>query len=582
MVADNSQVLPSLDVWTSALLSKSTAGRGSNGKLEAYGIKKLRELILELAVRGKLVAQDPNDEAASDLLEQTVAEKRRLIKEGVIRESRPPVFPVESPGHQLPASWVWTNLFEIGEIAPRNEADDKVEASFVPMQAISEKYGTPVQNEVKRWGEIKSGFTHFQEEDIVLAKITPCFQNGKSAVMRGLTNGFGAGTTELHVYRAINACTIPEYVLVYLKSPRFIGNGIPKMTGTAGQKRITRDYFGGNHFPLPPLAEQHRIVAKVEELIALCDQLEQQQTDSLAAHQTLVETLLGALTRVESQQEFSAAWARIASHFDTLFTTEASVDQLKQTILQLAVMGKLVPQEPNDEDVQVLLMRSDLSRREAAEKDKRADVDPQNILSADDRWEIPASWNWRGLADLVLFVDYRGKTPIKQSSGIRLLTAKNVRQGQIDLMPEEFLTEHEYKDWMTRGLPKVGDVLFTTEAPMGNAAVVELTVQFALAQRVICFQNYGALDPAFLVIQILSNQFQYILDKNGTGMTARGIKASKLKQLPIAIPPLAEQHRIVAKVNELMALCDALKARLADAQTIQLHLADAIVEQAVC
>jgi len=218
MAMDYPPALPSLDVWTSALRTKTSAGRGSNGKVEAYGIKKLRELILELAVRGKLVEQEPSEEAASELLKQTVAEKKRLIKEGGIRESKPPVVPDGSPDQQLPASWVWTKLFEIGEIAPRNDADDKVEASFVPMQAISEKYGTPVQHEVKSWGEIKSGFTHFREEDVVLAKITPCFQNGKSAVMRGLTNGFGAGTTELHVYRAINACTVPEYVLVYLKS----------------------------------------------------------------------------------------------------------------------------------------------------------------------------------------------------------------------------------------------------------------------------------------------------------------------------------------------------------------------------
>ena len=103
--------------------------------------------------------------------------------------------------------------------------------------------------------------------------------------------------------------------------------------------------------------EQNRIVAKVDELMALCDQLEQQQTHSIEAHQTLVASLLGTLTRVESQQEFSAAWARIASHFDTLFTTEASIDQLKQTILQLAVMGKLVPQDPNDEPAECLLKR---------------------------------------------------------------------------------------------------------------------------------------------------------------------------------------------------------------------------------
>jgi type I restriction enzyme S subunit len=183
------------------------------------------------------------------------------------------------------------------------------------------------------------------------------------------------------------------------------------------------------------------------------------------------------------------------------------------------------------------------------------------------------------LADLVLFVDYRGKTPAKLSSGVRLLTAKNVRKGQINLSPEEFLSESEYHAWMTRGFPKAGDVLFTTEAPMGYAAVVELTELFALAQRVICFQSYGALDPAFLVLQILSDQFQFILDKNGTGVTAKGIKASKLKQLPIAIPPLAEQRRIVAKVEQLMALVAELETQLAASRASGEKLLTALVAE---
>lgn len=238
-----------------------------------HSIDQLKQTILQLAVMGKLVPQDSRDGNASELLRRTASVRRRLIEEGEIRQTKSPMFPVDAPERRLPNNWIWTNLFEIGEIAPRNEEDDAVEASFIPMEAISEKYGVPVRYEIKPWGEIKSGFTHFREEDVVLAKITPCFQNGKSAVMRGLKNRFGAGTTELHVYRTINACTVPEYVLIYLKSPQFITEGIPKMTGTAGQKRITRDYFAGNHFPLPPKAEQQRIVSKVDELMALCDAL---------------------------------------------------------------------------------------------------------------------------------------------------------------------------------------------------------------------------------------------------------------------------------------------------------------------
>jgi type I restriction enzyme, S subunit len=261
--------------------------------------------------------------------------------------------------------------------------------------------------------------------------------------------------------------------------------------------------------------------------------------------------------------------------FDLFADAPDAVAKMRELVLDLAVQGRLVHQDAADEDVELLLARNDEDRRTVAKRDRRADAENQPLLSADDRWEIAESWSWRALADLVLFVDYRGKTPAKLSDGIRLLTAKNVRKGEINLAPEEFLSEEEYHSWMTRGFPKAGDVLFTTEAPMGNAAVVNLTDRFALAQRVICFQSYGAVDSSFLVLQILSTQFQAILDKNGTGVTAKGIKASKLKQLPIALPPLAEQKRIVAKVDELMALCDRLEAQQQERETQASQLARA-------
>lgn len=567
-----------LDLWSSALLTKSTAGRGSNSKLEAYGIKKLRELILELAVRGKLVPQEPNDEPATELLKRVAAGKTQMVKEGIVRKEKdfPPIAEDEIP-FNLPEGWEWARINDVGH--DWGQKTPEAIFTYIDVSAIDNNSGVISSPTLLSASDAPSRARKIvQRGTVIYSTVRPYLKN--ICVIEDDYDPEPIASTAFAILHPLQGMP-GRFFAFYLRSPVFVKYVESVQTGIAYPAINDKQFYGGL-VPVPPLKEQLRIVAKVDELMAMCNQLEQQQTHSIEAHQALVTSLLGTLTRVESQQEFSAAWARIASHFDTLFTTEASIDQLKQTILQLAVMGKLVPQDPNEEDIEVLLTRNDLSRREVSESDKRADVEPQKILSMDDCWEIPASWNWRGLADLVLFVDYRGKTPAKQSSGIRLLTAKNVRRGQIDLTPEEFLTEQEYKAWMTRGLPKVGDVLFTTEAPMGNAAVVELTEQFALAQRVICFQSYGALDPSFLVMQILSSQFQHILDKNGTGMTAKGIKASKLKQLPIAIPPFAEQHRIVAKVDELMALCGTLKARLADSKATQIHLADAIVEQAVC
>ena len=147
--------------------------------------------------------------------------------------------------------------------------------SFCPMPVIPTDYRQRFAPETRRWGDIKKGYTHFAEGDVVVAKITPCFQNRKSCVMTGLEGGIGAGTTELHVIRIIANKVVPEYLLLFYKSPDFLQMGVATMTGTAGQQRVPREYFAYTPLPLPPLAEQQRIVAKVDELMGLIDRLEQ-------------------------------------------------------------------------------------------------------------------------------------------------------------------------------------------------------------------------------------------------------------------------------------------------------------------
>lgn len=321
--------------------------------------------------------------------------------------------------------------------------------------------------------------------------------------------------------------------------------------------------------------------------MALCDQLQAAQTEREQSRDRLVAASLHSLNPpaddvVANTPEIQREHARfLFNHLPRLTTRPAHIKQLRQTILNLAVRGKLVPQDRNDEPVAGLLELCDKNRREKAKEDRRADVEQQILLASEDRWDVPGSWAWRALADIVLFIDYRGKTPVKTSEGVRLITAKNVKQGYINLSPEEFLSNADYETWMSRGYPALGDILFTTEAPMGNAAVVRLVEDFALAQRVICFRPYTQLNSDFLVLQLLAEPFQSILDKTATGLTAKGIKAAKLKRLPIAIPPLAEQHRIVAKVDELMALCDQLETQLASTATDSRRLLEAVLHDAL-
>src|SRR3989338_7453721 len=226
-----------LDIWTDAdTEKKSGRGRSSGNADRVYGIKKLRELILELAVRGKLVPQDANDEPASELLKRIQAEEAKLIAEGKIKNKSPSlpllqrgkttsiasVPPFEKGGlggisvdempFELPQGWEWTTLASVSQVNPRNNAEDNSPASFVPMTMIGTKFNSLHDQEARLWKDVKQGFTHFAEGDIGVAKITPCFENSKACVFSGLSNGFGAGTTELHVVRPLAKTLAPRYV----------------------------------------------------------------------------------------------------------------------------------------------------------------------------------------------------------------------------------------------------------------------------------------------------------------------------------------------------------------------------------
>jgi type I restriction enzyme S subunit len=227
---------------------------------------------LQAAVQGKMVPQGKDDEPASELLKRIRAEKAALIKAGKLKKEKtlPPISEEEMP-YDLPEGWVWCRLGDIAIINPRNTLPDDAKVSFIPMSLISSEYFGSHQQEIKLWGDIKSGFTHFAEGDILLAKITPCFQNGKSCIACNLHSGYGAGTTELHVLRCV--FIEAQYLLLFLKSPFFITEAKRNMTGTAGQQRVPTEYLRHFPLPIPSLAEQQRIVAKVDELMALCEEL---------------------------------------------------------------------------------------------------------------------------------------------------------------------------------------------------------------------------------------------------------------------------------------------------------------------
>ena len=256
---------------------------------------KLKQAILQEAIQGKLTADwraaNPGVEPASELLQRIQAEKARLIAKKKIRKEKPlpEITPEEIP-FEIPRTWEWCRFSTLGSVSPRNNLPDDTEISFVRMAAISIELSAMIVPEKRMWGKVKSGYTHIADGDVALAKITPCFENGKAAVFRNLTNSFGAGTTELHILRPIFA--ISEYLLFFLKSPWFVMNGIPKMTGTAGQKRVPTEYFVRSATPLPPLAEQTIIVERVEALMATCRELETEIEHSRAHAADLLQAVL--------------------------------------------------------------------------------------------------------------------------------------------------------------------------------------------------------------------------------------------------------------------------------------------------
>jgi len=249
--------------------------------------------ILDLAIRGQLVPQNPDDEPASILLERIRAEKEELVKQGKIKRDKKEsiIFRgddnsyyrrssdgkeeiVDDLPYAIPDSWEWTTIGELFAINPRNKIADDMDVSFIPMPLIDDGYSGYHRSETKQWKEVKTGFTHFQNGDIGLAKITPCFENRKSVIFRDLCNGFGAGTTELHVLRPQSEALLPEYALALLKSEMFINSGVQAFTGAVGQQRVGKDYVMNTYFPLPPYAEQHRIVDQISKLFALIATIE--------------------------------------------------------------------------------------------------------------------------------------------------------------------------------------------------------------------------------------------------------------------------------------------------------------------
>lgn len=539
-----------IDVWTTAITPKVNAGRGrgnnSNGQT-LHGIKKLRELILELAVRGKLVPQDPSDEPAKVLLEKITKEKGLLIKKGEIKKQKPlPEIEDEEIIFQLPRGWAFVRLGDITNRIGSGSTPRGGKSAYV-------EKGIPFLRSQNVWndGLNLSEVAYIPHETHQKMSNTVVLPNDVLLNITGASlgrctiypDGIGEANVSQHVtiIRPTNE-SMRFFLHTCLLSPYGQNLIWGRQVGMA-REGLSKKVLELFEIPTPPLAEQHRIVAKVDELMALCDQLEQQQTNNNETHQLLVETLLTSLTQATDQDDFTKAWQSIADHFDTLFITESSIDQIKQTIIELAINGKLI--------------------------------------------KFENGWEKLLVKDLLTFGPRNGLSPKEASyeTKVKVLKLGATTKGLLDLNESKFVDieiEEDSHLWI-----RDGDILIQR----GNAAqyvgcnvvVTGKPSDYIYPDLMMKLRTNDRVYPHYLslCLSALSSR-KYMWGKmTGTSGTMPKISKKVVESIPLIIPDLETQRDVFNMVNRLIHLTDSLKNGLHKLNTTQIQLTDAIVEKAL-
>ena len=483
--------------------------------------EQLKASILQYAIQGKLVEQRPEEGTGEELYRQIQAEKQRLIQEKKIKKEKPlaEISEDEIP-FDIPESWKWVRVQLVTCLNPKNDLSDDLETSFIPMALVDDGYRNNHSFEIKTWGSIKKGFTHFADGDIGIAKITPCFQNRKSVIFRNLKNGYGAGTTELSIVRVVNELLSREFLLWFFKSAYFIDNGVKSFTGTAGQQRIQKDYLAMCVFPLPPLAEQKRIVAKIEELLPLVDR-------------------------------YAASYEKL-EQFNAKFP-----EDMKKSILQYAIQGKLVEQRSEEGTGEELYRQIQTEKQRLIKEGKIKKEKPLAEIAEDEiPFDIPENWKWVRLS--TIGITQTGNTPSKSHQeyigiDIPFITPGDILNGQI-------CYSNQALSLLGKEVARVccaGSIMqVCIGGSIGKAAItyreVAFNQQINVVSPIACLSEY-----LFAVMQ--SAYFTTSMKERAGGTATPIINRGLWDSLLIPLPPLAEQRRIVAKLEEILPLCERLK-----------------------
>lgn len=485
---------------------------------------RLRAAILQAAISGKLTDQRPEDGTATKLLELIAAERAALVKEGKLKKRKPlPLVTEDEKQLSLPANWMWSRLGDVALPNPRVNGNDAEQIGFLPMASIEDGYTGRIHPQGRKWSEVKSGFTKFAEGDVVMAKITPCFQNRKSAIVRHLGSQYGAGTTELHVLRPASLMEA-EYLLFFLKTEYVQDELTPQMTGTAGQKRVPLGALTNLPIPVPPLAEQRRIVNKLHEVLPLIDQLAELERE-----------------REYLDREFAKA--------------------IERAILQAAISGKLTDQRPEDGTATELLEqikaeRAALVKAKKLQKQKAL----QPVTKESQPFVIPASWEWVRFQDVNQF--RIGKTPKRAEpkfwspSEVPWVSISDMTQGGSIASTKEDVSAAAIAECFGGQTSPAGTLIMSFKLTIGRCSF--------LGRDAVHNEAIVSIFPAMSAGESFSTYLSHalpLLSQLGDSKAAikgNTLNSESIANLPIPLPPPMEQERIVAKLDRALPLARGL------------------------
>jgi type I restriction enzyme, S subunit len=454
-----------------------------------------------------------------------------------------------SQSSDLPEGWVKVSLSEVVAVNPKHKDLEDQVAGFVPMALAPTDFNGLLNYEERQWDDIKKGYTHFATGDVIFAKVTPCFENGKAAIVKDLPNDIGAGSTEFYVLRPAIKDISVNYIFSVIKSYEFLQTGAENMTGAVGLRRVPKRFVEDFKINLPPLAEQKVIADKLDELLA--------QVESTKARLDAIPAILKSF---------------------------------RQSVLAAAVSGKLTEEwrGVQKSTCNAVLKVQEYKRNwvennrehnEVSRVSKRQKAFVNKSLTSEN---LPDEWCWGKLEDSVLMiVDCHNKTAPYVEEGIPLIRTSNIRDGQFIWKDLRYVDQNTFAYWSKRCIPVPGDIMFTREAPMGEAAIIPEDIQMCLGQRTMLIRPIeDCVSAKYLLLAIMDPMFKKRSEEFAVGTGVKHYRVGDVSNLLVPVPPVNEQAEIVRRVEDLFAFADKVEAQVNAAQLRVNNLTQSILAKA--